>query len=81
MDRISLISITYRIFASVPLLTLTAHKDKIIKDEQTVHKNVRKIRYVTQSVYRLPNRSCNPAKREDWYSSVTECGSTMKIVR
>jgi len=45
MDGISLLSITCRIFVGVPLLTFTVHKDKIIKDDQIVQKNVRKIRY------------------------------------
>jgi len=43
MDGISLLSMTYRIFASVPLLTVTVHKDKIINDDQIVQKNESKM--------------------------------------
>lgn len=67
MDRISLLSITYRIFASVPLLTLTVHKDKIIDDDQC---RKLKARCITRNIYGPPDRSCNPAKEEDWSLNV-----------
>jgi len=43
MDGISLLSMTYRISASVPLLTVTVHKDKIINDDQIVQENESKM--------------------------------------